>query len=80
MVEQPPKAPESALSTSIEPSDMAIRKTDDTSPNAASQNGKETPQDHDEQKQTTVRIILLIASAFITVFLVALDRTIISTV
>lgn len=71
-----PKSTNSALE---DMSDSGTAKTDNISHDDAAKN---TPgnADHIYQRQTITRVVLVLVSTFMSMFLVALDKTIISTV
>jgi len=79
MVSSRPTTPKGAKSAAGDSSDVATTHAGETSPDVASKPDASKPDDP-QQKPSTLRTVLLLISVFGTMFLVALDRTIISTV
>lgn len=71
--------PQSAKSAAGDSSDLATTQAGETSHDVAAKRDPSKPDDP-QQKQSTTRTVLLLISVFLSMFLVALDRTIISTV
>ncbi|KAL2215028.1 putative MFS aflatoxin efflux pump [Thermoascus aurantiacus ATCC 26904] len=78
MVSSRPTTPKGAKSAAGDSSDVATTHAGETSPDVASKPDASKPDDP-QQKPSTLRTVLLLISVFGTMFLVALDRTIIST-
>lgn len=79
MVFRRPKSPPSAISAAGDPSDLGTTQAGETPHDVAV---KQDPDKSDDtyQEQSAARVSLLLISVFMSMFLVALDRTIISTV
>jgi hypothetical protein len=79
MVFRRPKNPGAARSTAGESSNLSTTNTDDAFSDDAGKNNANEPADT-YVKQSTIKVVLLLVSVFLSMFLVALDRVIISTV
>lgn len=74
-----PKYPENTTSTIADSVDSEVTKAGETSHDDAV-NSTQFKPDHQDQKPSTLETVLLLVSVFLSMFLVAVDRNIISTV
>lgn len=74
-----PMTPEVTKSATGDSANLNKTKASETSHNNAVKPNQSTPEDPN-RKPTTLRTVLLLFSVFLSMFLVAVDRTIISTV
>lgn len=79
MVSERPSTSRSANSAARESSDLGRTQAGGTSHDSAAKNAPNSPDDI-YQGQSITRVALVLISAFMSMFLVALDKTIISTV
>lgn len=79
MVSERPTTPQSAKPVAEDSSNLAATQASEKSDVSALQNDLSKPDDT-QQKESTMKTVFLLISVFGSMFLVALDRTIISTV